>query len=161
MRPFLVCLLLLVGVTACASPNAKPAGGSAASRLTEQAALEAFPVGFGADGLVLRNGGTVALAADLDVEVFVDPYPASGRDVWLDLLLKRGGKAIDNAEVTSDNEMAYMSHGTTHVTGTNAGDGHYLFSMDYPMVGPWRHRIQIQFDEQHYDLPLAVTVYPA
>ncbi|GAC1323860.1 MAG: hypothetical protein NVSMB2_21720 [Chloroflexota bacterium] len=120
-----------------------------------------FPGGFGADGQALRNGSSVALGSGLSAEVFVDPYPATGPNVWLDILLIKDGQSVTSADVSSETEMAYMSHGTAHVVGANAGSGHYVFNLNYPMVGPWRNRIDIAVEGEHHDLPLAVTVYPS
>ena len=144
------------GQTGAASPPA-----SQEPRIAGQAALELFPSGYDSAGVVLRNGASVTLAHDISVEVYVDPYPATGSTVWLDLFLARKSQAIDTAQVISNNEMAYMTHGSTRQVGTNSGDGHYVFALSDPMVGPWRHRIDIQDQNQHYDMPLVVTVYPA
>ena len=158
-------MLLTLAVSACGPIAVVNTTASAATSsngaLAGQAALQVFPQGFSASGNPLRNGAGVSLAPDLRVEVFVDPYPATGSTVWLDLLLLQDGTPVDTADVSSDNTMAYMSHGTTHQQSTSSGDGHYLFALSYPMVGPWQHLIHIGVEDQRFDLPLVITVYPS
>jgi hypothetical protein len=133
---------------------------AACSPAKQQPPLQTFPNGFEGSALQLRNGGAVAVGQGLRTEVFLDPFPATGQSVWIDLYVERQGRPVDGATVTAENEMAYMSHGSTHQDGTNSGGGHYQLVVHYPMIGPWRHRISIQVAEQRYELPIEVTVYP-
>lgn len=164
MRFVLACLAAVM-LTGCSAPSSAGSGAPSTAagepRLPGQAALQVFPSGFDADGQALRNGSSVALGSGLSAEVFVDPYPATGPNVWLDILLMKDGQSVTSAQVSSETEMAYMNHGTAHVVGSNAGSGHYVFSLNYPMVGPWRNRIDIAVAGEHHDLPLALTVYPS
>jgi YtkA-like protein len=126
----------------------------------EVAPLEVFPEGFDGAGLRLRNGGTVTVGQGLTTEVFLDPFPATGQTVWIDLYVQRQGQPVGGAIVSADNEMAYMTHGSSRQDGSDSGGGHYQLLLHYPMAGAWRHRISIQLAEQRYELPLVVTVYP-
>ena len=107
----------------------------------------------------LRNGGMVTLD-DLNVEVFVDPYPPTTLTSWLDLYMTRNGHAVSGASVTMDYQMAYMSHGVLNAAGKDSGDGHYLFSLDYAMYAQWGDVLTIQLSGKKYVLPILVTVYP-
>lgn len=164
MRFALACLTAVM-VSGCSAPSsvASEATGAVSGepRLPGQSALVIFPNGFDADGRTLRNGSSIALGSGLSAEVFVDPYPATGPNVWLDILLMKDGQSVTSAQVSSETEMAYMNHGTAHIVSSNAGSGHYVFNLNYPMIGPWRNRIDISVAGEHHDLPLAVTVYPS
>lgn len=146
--------LLLVG--ACS-----PGGSSGASSgFDAHNPVRVFADGFEGQGVPLRNGGSVALKGGLDAGVFVDPFPPSAARSLLDLYLRKEGQPVADAEVTMDNDMVSMAHGAFKADDKSAGDGHYHFSLKYPMVGVWRQRITIRASGQRYELPMVVTAFP-
>lgn len=147
--------LLLVG--ACA-----PGGGSGAASggFDGRNPVRVFADGFEGQGVPLRNGDLVKLKGGLDAGVFVDPFPPSAARSLLDLHLLKEGQPVPDAEVNMVNDMVSMAHGAFKADGKSAGDGHYHFSLKYPMVGVWRQRITIRAAGQHYELPMIVTAFP-
>jgi hypothetical protein len=163
-RVLAVGLLTVLLSGACASDSSSmrpradvPSVPVAGSR---QSPMQLFAAGFDSAGTPLRNGATVALAQGLSAEVFLDPYPPTGGASWLDLYVTREGRAVPDAQVTIECEMAYMNHGVARPAAKHAGDGHFLFSLEHPMIGLWRNTILIRDAAQAYELPLMLTVLP-
>lgn len=112
--------------------------------------------------VALRNGGRVDLADGLSVELFVDPYPPSRGELWLDLHLTRtaSGRPITSAQATMTYDMRIMRHGVNNAVVRNRGDGHYVATAHYPMFGEWGHRVRIRVGRTVHELYLAVGVVP-
>jgi hypothetical protein len=112
--------------------------------------------------IALKNGGKINLGDGLSMEVFITPYPPAQLTAWLDLYLTRqpDDQPIKDAEISMEYDMLYMYHGPFKVIGDNLGDGHYLFTMDYLMYGPWDQGVEIRLPDKRYKTVLIVIAYP-
>ncbi len=93
-----------------------------------------------ADGLAvdLPNGGTIPLGADMNLEVFVAPYPPDTFEVAVDFYVTTsGGDPVEDAEIVVNWDMIFMTHGPFLTEVEHIGGGHYLADFDLFMFGPW------------------------
>ena len=141
------------------SPDASARPGVPASSIAEDSRLEVILDG---ERIPLRNGGRINLEGDLAVEPFLDPYPPTIQRLWLDLYVTRGpeGSPVSDAEATIQYDMRFMYHGFTKAEAKNLGDGHYLFTLDYGMYGPWDQLLTLRIGEERHELALLIIASP-
>lgn len=108
----------------------------------------------------VKNGGRIILGDGRVVEVFVDPYPPSTLRAWLDLYLTQDGEPIEDASIRIEYDMLAMVHGPFTAVAENVGGGHYLFTLDYIMFGPWDQALTISLGLDRIKFPLVLVAYP-
>lgn len=110
--------------------------------------------------IYIRNGGQVVLRDGLAVEIYVDPYPPATLRTWLDFYLTKGGEPVTNASMGMDFDMLAMEHGPFWSEAENLGGGHYTFTLDYIMFGPWDQLVTIRYGLERIKLPVVLVAYP-
>lgn len=108
----------------------------------------------------IRNGSQVFLGDGLAVEIFVDPYPPSTLRTWVDLYLTRDGEPVTDASMGIEYDMLAMVHGPFSGVAEKLGGGHYLFTLDYIMFGPWDQAVTIRIGLERIRFPIVLVAYP-
>ena len=114
----------------------------------------------GGETAFIQNGSPVLLGDGLAVEIFVDPYPPATLRTWMDFYLTQNGEAITDASMGIEYDMLAMVHGPFWGEAENIGGGHYLFTLDYIMFGPWDQTVTIRIGQQRIRLPVVLVAYP-
>lgn len=80
-----------------------------------------------------ENGHTLT-SNDLDIEIFVAPYPPA-RSANIDFYVVRDGVPVQDANVTLQFDMTVMEHGPFALNAHPTGGGHYLAPLEFIMTG--------------------------
>lgn len=82
---------------------------------------------------------TSANGGDYELVLTTDPNPpVAGKDLLTVTITDSAGKAVDNATVAFDINMATMDMGAQNGTATPQGDGAYALYANFSMRGPWK-----------------------
>ena len=108
----------------------------------------------------ISNGDSVQLTDDVQVEIFIAPYPPDSSSASMDLyLVTIGGEPVTDAEIRLEYDMLYMFHGASKIDANNLGNGHYLASLDFIMYGPWGFDIIMKLSDQENQWHLWMDIY--
>lgn len=89
------------------------------------------------------ENGTAVTVGDINVEVFVAPYPPSWEgSIDLYVTEKATGKPLEGSGPAIIFDM-YMPHGSIKAEALPTGGGHYLVPYKLVMPGEWRVNITI------------------
>ena len=91
---------------------------------------------------------------------FRRPVPPATLRTWMDFYLTQNGEAITDASMGIEYDMLAMVHGPFWGEAENIGGGHYLFTLDYIMFGPWDQTVTIRIGQQRIRLPVVLVAYP-
>lgn len=156
LRRFGLVVALSVALAACApsktteSPSAGPANEDpfkrAALWVVEDEKARPF------------ENGTALNLGDVDVEVFLSPYPPT-REGSIDLFVieRPSGAPIEGGDVRIVFDM-YMPHGVIKAEALPMGGGHYLVPYKLVMPGEWRMDFTITTGTDQADLGLLFRV---
>ncbi len=124
---------LAVAGTACGGSGAVPATGDSAAAQTPNDQEPRLWLKQGDQKAPFQNGDSVAVA-DLNVEVYVSPFPPR-RTSNIDFYVTRAGQPVERANVTLQYDMTVMEHGPFQLLAAPTGRGHYLAPVDFAMDG--------------------------
>lgn len=113
--------------------------------------------------IAIPNGGLIPWSENIQLEVFIAPYPPTGFDVDVDFYLTTlDGEPITDAEIEIDYDMMFMAHGPFFNTPNNLNNGHYISSYDFFMFGPWILETYIDTPTQGGSayVPISIYVWP-
>lgn len=113
--------------------------------------------------LSVPNGGVISISEDLQLEIFVSPYPPATFDVDVDLFLMSAmEEPVTGAEISVLYDMMFMNHGPFQTAIAEVGGGHYVASYDLYMFGPWvlETYIKAPGGEPSVFLPISIYVWP-
>lgn len=96
-------------------------------------------------GAVPFNNGDSIAVSDLNVEIYVAPYPMA-REANFDFYVTRGGTPVE-ANVTLQYDMTVMDHGPFQLMAVPTGAGHYLAPVEFIMSGDFW--INVAVSESH------------
>lgn len=111
----------------------------------------------------IPNGGSIPWDENMQLEVFISPYPPTGFSVDVDYYLTTlEGEPISDANIEVDYDMMFMAHGPFFNSLNNLGNGHYITTYDFFMYGPWIIETYIvaptQGESAH--VPISIYVWP-
>ena len=93
------------------------------------------------DPIAFKNGETLKVG-DLDVTIFVSPYPPP-RAANIDFGVARDGSPLEDAYVTLQYDMTTMAHGPFKLLAIPAGRGHYVVPVEFDMEGDFYLNVAI------------------
>ncbi len=141
----LACTLLLSA--ACSSGTNRPgdAGETPGQTANQRAALWVVTEGAGQGGRAVpfENGTAVALG-DVDVEMFIAPYPPA-REGSIDILVtnQATGAPVEEGALEIIFDMQDMPHGNIRAEAVPSGAGHYLVPYLLVMAGTWEVNVTL------------------
>ena len=106
------------------------------------------------DPVAFNNGETLK-AGDLDVTIFVSPYPPP-RTANIDFGVTRAGAALDAANITLQYDMTTMAHGPFKLLAIPAGPGHYVVPVEFDMAGDFYLNVALDDGVKEHILQLGV-----
>lgn len=139
------------------SPAATAAPASQVNAYATAQAVGAGPVLYKlntGDPVPFNNGETLKID-DLDVTVFVTPYPPP-RAANIDFGVERNGAVLDDANVTMQYDMTTMAHGPFRLLAIPAGRGHYVVPVEFEMEGDFYLNVAVDTGAREYILQLGV-----
>jgi hypothetical protein len=101
-----------------------------------------------------ENGETLRVG-DLDVTIYVSPYPPP-RAANIDFGVERAGVALDDAYVTLQYDMTTMAHGPFKLLAIPAGGGHYVVPVEFEMEGDFYLNVAVDDGSTESVLQLGV-----
>ncbi len=136
-----VTLAVAIGISGCSRSTSSPQGPPPA---TGQNPWQKTALWVEHDGQTqpFDNGATVSIG-DLDIEIFVAPYPPL-REGSIDLYLteKATGAPVNAGSLRIVFDM-YMPHGSLRAQALPTGGGHFLVPYRLVMPGEWRLDISV------------------
>ena len=155
--------ILSVGVAVLLRPGStvRPStAGSSASQVNRYATAEAGNLGPAlytlntGDPVAFKNGETLKVG-DLDVTIFVSPYPPP-RAANIDFGLARAGVPLEDAYVSLQYDMTTMGHCPFKLLAVPAGAGHYVVPVEFGMEGDFYLNVAVADGSKESILQLGV-----
>ena len=106
------------------------------------------------DPVPFKNGETLKVG-DLDVSIFVSPYPPP-RAANIDFGVERAGVAVEDAYITLQYDMTTMAHGPFKLLAIPAGRGHYVVPVEFEMEGDFYLNVAVDDGSKESILQLGV-----
>ncbi|PJF41569.1 MAG: hypothetical protein CUN54_00775 [Phototrophicales bacterium] len=140
-------------------------GSASSSNTDETSERESTRIEIMKDGVSVpvNNGEAVPLGDDLQIEVFVSPYPPNSFNADVDFYLTTtDGEPVTDATFDLEYDMLYMFHGAAEAPFNNLGNGHYLTSLYFLMYGSWTLDtvIEVPNHDDRLTLPMVLYVWP-
>lgn len=106
------------------------------------------------DPVPFKNGETLKVG-DLDVSIFVSPYPPP-RTANIDFGVERAGVPVEDIYITLQYDMTTMAHGPFKLLAIPAGRGHYVVPVEFEMEGDFYLNVAIDDGAKENILQLGV-----
>lgn len=106
------------------------------------------------DPVPFQNGETLKVG-DMDVSIFVSPYPPP-RAANIDFGVQRAGVPVGDIYITLQYDMTTMAHGPFKLLAIPAGGGHYVLPVEFEMEGDFYLNVAIDDGAKESILQLGV-----